>query len=146
MASINSAVMYAFNVSDPGDSFTVRVAGQPPPADEFNITRADPNDTLHILHWTPRNASTTVRLQIEANDTRGATSILHPLVVLCGCQNGHSCASVPDGEDGGDDRFISPSCNCGEGKCTLSSSLSIPQTVCSLISLQNVLIQGVRLL
>ena len=114
-AYVNQTSTYVFSVSDPdGDSasVTVQLKGTLPPASDFNLTY-DGNVT-YTFSWRP-SSTDNVSLLFFASDSRGATSLLHPFVMLCGCRSDLSASCFYPEYSGSKDRFVLMDCACGEG-------------------------------
>lgn len=102
--------IYTLSVSDPNDTFTVTLQGNPPPQSDYSFDRTD---NIITFTWTPRTTDS-VQLMFVANDSQGAASVLHPLVRLCACAMNAECVNSTG--DGGMDRFLLQDCVCGTGK------------------------------
>ena len=110
-AFLNQTVTYLFTVSD--DTVTIRLVGTPPPASDFTLELSSRGS--YNFTWTPSSLSP-VSLQFVANDSAGASTLLHPLVRLCGCRLDLGAVCIDGTGSGGGDQFLLQTCQCGSGQ------------------------------
>ena len=132
ITQIGQTVTYRFNVTDPGDTFTIALRGTLPPTLTTNFAM---NSAGQEISWRLTSSEQVISLQIVVSDSLNASSTLQPLIQFCGCENEQPCRPKDANEDGGSSRFISLQCNCSQGEkhcpsCTPSIMLCVCVCVC----------------
>ena len=95
-------------VTDPGDSFTLRLDGGLPE----NSALEKVSEQEYIIRWTLQQV-TDRSLVFIATDTRGASSSYMPRVEICACRNGGLCTLVGVVSD---EPTVVMNCQCSEGE------------------------------
>ena len=114
--NVGEESVYAFNVTDEGDTFNVTIVGVPP----AGSTLDGDTSTLYTFRWAPTERENAT-LVFSAVDSLGAGAMLSPRVEICSCENGGTCTF--DGILNLDSSTIVLNCECPQGNIFLVRNL-----------------------
>lgn len=122
-AIVNKTSFYHFSVSDVNDTFNVtiyRSHGRYPP-DEFILEKE--SNGYYNFTWTPKSTKP-VTIKFLATDSHGASSVLQPLVQLCGCKLDLGAKCIESDNDIAEHNFVLLDCSCDLGRVIVVTCLS----------------------